>query len=224
MSTLAYIAGASVERNINEAIRTEEIRAHGAELQNLAYRFQAKIDELYEDNKRLRAIIDMKDMSIGQKKAELDKMEAKYKKACDYMDDLDVDGSAERMTSHVMASEVSGLLGGTLAEIVESAFKMNGHSVSEEVSRYIHEHATNALRFSSDSSLRLRFYCEFTRLLDEQRQTGKKFENSIEMAKGALEIADQMKAGLEKEAKKEVKGKGDWDSIKGNFESKKSAK
>ena len=40
VSTFDYIAGASVERGINEAIRVEEARSHGAELREISRRLQ----------------------------------------------------------------------------------------------------------------------------------------------------------------------------------------
>lgn len=47
MSSMDYIAGAAVERNINEAIRVQEARNHANEMAAMQRRVNAKMDELY---------------------------------------------------------------------------------------------------------------------------------------------------------------------------------
>jgi len=221
MSTLAYIAGASVERNINEAIRTEEIRAHGAELQNLAYRFQARIDELYEDNLRLRKIIDAKDLAAGQREAEIDGLAKKLESTRKYVKTLKLEAAVEEMTQHVMVQEVEAVVGSSLAEIIESAFKCVGQEVNEDVSRYIREKTNIALGLSSDSSLRTDFYMRFSSLLKDRRIRGEKDMNYMEMADCAIRIASRVKEEKESEGKKEVNGKADFKSVIEGLETKK---
>lgn len=61
MSSIDYIAGASVERNINEAIRAEEARAHANEMAAMQRRVNAKMDELYGKMDDLQREVTLRD-------------------------------------------------------------------------------------------------------------------------------------------------------------------
>ena len=199
MSTLAYIAGASVERNINEAIRVEEARSHGAELRNLSYRFQTKINELYEENKGLREFLDLKDVIIGQQAATIDiqkkkivELESKIDGSKRFaMKQNDIISSYDMMKM-IMTKEVDTLIGTSLPEIIASVFERNGVSLDQETQDYIKSQANLVLRFSGDPSIRPKFYLAFRDALLKARQPGEKPWTYTEIVDCAIDIAKEV--------------------------------
>lgn len=201
MSTFAYIAGASAERNINEAIRAEEARSHGAELRNLSYRFQAKLNELYDENKSLREFLDIKDVIIGQQAATIDRQRNKIKEIEEHLEysktfilnQNDVITS-EDMMKMLMVKEMDNLIGTSLPEIITCVFERHGVEIGEETRNYIKENAKVSLGLSADPKMRAKFYKEFRAELLRVRQPGQTPWTYTDMVDCAIRIAKSVKS------------------------------
>lgn len=204
MSSLHYLAGAAVERNINEAIRLEEELNHGVEIQNLIHRFQVKLDELYDKNEELvrqinsmGAVLNHKDALIGQKNAEISRLnrtveqnekELLLKKA----------GIGEAFAeSFFMENEVKNLIGSTLHEIIAEGFKKGGIEYNEDVAGYIKEQTELCLALSSDTMLRYSFIDEFGREIYNVLKSGKKYRGPMQLVDKAIEIAQRLNKEIE---------------------------
>lgn len=210
MSTLSYIAGASVERNINEAVRIQEELAHGEQLRNLTYRFQLRIDELYEENKSLRNLLGMKSMLIGEQRAKIEKLDKEKESAREYVRQLRKRISANEMIAHVMSLEVENFKGKELHEIIEKVASVSGEPLSDEARAYINERANMNFRFSSDGMMQAHFFVRLSQTLVEREKSGNPIKGDQALIDLSIQIAKTLIAESDRKKVNEVKGKADF--------------
>lgn len=226
MNGLSYLAGASVERNINEAIRVQEDRARLIEMQDLQARVQQRIDEKNAEIEALHQHVALRDRMIAERDELIRQRDARIRQLQEEIAQRDRTASEEfanhRSESGALAQvqeqlnrEIGQLMrSGGLDEIIAAAMRQRGLTVEPELLEHIRRKIDVHLGFSNNTRLQERFYEVIYEEMN-RRLRASKF-NAFEFFDYAAETARRMAAeeAERKRATTEQNGAGWGEKLK----------
>ena len=191
-SSMNYIAGAAVERDISERILSEARRSHNNQIQSMIERFQVRLDEMYDANVELKKQLQVKDAIIGQKDGQIRRLESDLQEKEKKAFNTDIEAHRRYAETIFMQNEVKNLIHCNLPQIIEEAFKKSDIEYRDDIADHIKSQAALALGFSSDIAIRERFIIEYGREVFKLKMSKKPYWGPRQLIDKAVEIANQI--------------------------------
>mgnify|MGYP001766997192 CR=1 FL=1 len=203
-SSLSYLAGVSVERNINEAIRVEEQRAHASQVRSLHAKIAGLQDDLAfykEQTEEFRKIgldvikkWELKNAVCNAQEAELAKANARIQALEERLAKEEAHTAAFVSVAVRADSEVRALVKNVLPSILAGVEAQHGISLAEQA---------EAIKAQAEAACPLTFDFKFNRLYrfalvkhirDVQQANGGMYETSVEESAAQTKLYNELLA------------------------------